>query len=73
MCFTSICHRHSRHVSRLQSVFVCFVLFNAELITEERGPVSDLCGAIDVVRSMARTVGVIVSYAANATTSEFRP
>ena len=51
---------------------MCFILFNAEVITAERGPVSDLCGAIDVVRSIPRTVGVIGRYAANATTREFR-
>jgi hypothetical protein len=52
---------------------VCFVLFNAELIIAEPGPVSDLCGTFDVVRSMPRTVGVIGRYAANATTSDFCP
>jgi hypothetical protein len=50
---------------------VFFVLFNAELIIAERGPVSDLCGTFDVVRSMTRTVGIIGRYAANATTREF--
>ena len=50
-----------------------FYLFNAVLITAERGPINDLCGAIDVVRSMPRKVGVIGRYATNATTKEFRP
>ena len=50
-----------------------FYLFNAVLIAAERGPVSDLCGAIDVVRSMPRTVGVIGRYATNGTRNEFRP
>lgn len=53
--------------------FLVFYLFNAVLITAERGPVNYLCGAIDVVRSMPRTVGVISRYATNTTTNEFRP
>jgi hypothetical protein len=47
-------------------------LLSAELITAERGSVSDRCGATDVVRSMARTVGVIGRYAATAAASELR-
>ena len=50
-----------------------FYFFNAVLINAGLGPDKDLCGAIDVVRSMPQTVGVIGRCARNGTMNEFRP